>query len=303
MPVCVIFNPAAKGGKARRFQRSLPAFGPACAFRPTEGPGSARFLATAAVNEGFDTLVAAGGDGTLNEVLNGMAEAPGGFERARLGVLPLGTVNVLARELKVPARIEAAWRIIQQGQEARIDLCWARWKEGARAGQRCFVQLAGAGLDAHAIERVSWKLKQRIGWLAYVVAGWQVLRERQPAIRITAGGRVEAGELVLMGNGRFYGGNFRLFPGAKMDDGLLDVLVFRRVIWRTACRCVWGVFAGRLDRQAGLSHFQTNSVVLESNTAVAWEADGEWAGRLPVTITIQPRVLRMIVPGLKPVRI
>src|SRR5712691_3191908 len=99
---CVIFNPAARGEKAKRFRRHLDDLGSDCALKLTTAAGDARRLAAEAVAEGFEIVVAAGGDGTLNEVLNGIGDAPGGFEKARLGVLPLGTVNVFARELALP---------------------------------------------------------------------------------------------------------------------------------------------------------------------------------------------------------
>src|ERR1041385_7425971 len=101
MKTCVIFNPVARGDKARAFQTHLSAIASEAALKPTTGVGDARRLAADAVKEGFGTVVAAGGDGTLNEVLNGIADAEG-FERTRLGVLPLGTANVFAKELKLP---------------------------------------------------------------------------------------------------------------------------------------------------------------------------------------------------------
>src|SRR5262245_9104742 len=97
--ICVIFNPAARGEKARRFRRHLDDIASECTFKQTAAAGDARKLAAEAVAEGFDVVVAAGGDGTLNEVLNGVGDVPDGFQRTRLGLLPLGTVNVFAREL------------------------------------------------------------------------------------------------------------------------------------------------------------------------------------------------------------
>ena len=106
MRACVIFNPVARGDKARHFRAHLDAVGHAATLLQTSGPGDATRLAAQAVREGFDTIVAAGGDGTLNEVVNGMASEPRGLDGARLGLLPLGTVNVFARELEIPARRE-----------------------------------------------------------------------------------------------------------------------------------------------------------------------------------------------------
>ena len=104
MRTCVIFNPTARGEKARRFRHHLDAIGAQSTLKHTTAAGDARRLAAEAVREGFEIVVAAGGDGTLNEVLNGFSDVPDGFEQARLGVLPLGTVNVFARELAIPTQ-------------------------------------------------------------------------------------------------------------------------------------------------------------------------------------------------------
>ena len=102
MRVCVIFNPVAKGDKARHFRAHLDAVGRHASLKLTRCAGDARALAAEAVREGFEIIVAAGGDGTLNEVLNGIGDVPNGFDQTRLAVLPLGTVNVFARELRIP---------------------------------------------------------------------------------------------------------------------------------------------------------------------------------------------------------
>ena len=212
---CVIFNPAARGNKARHFRRHLDEIGGQSAFKATAAPGDARRLAAEAVAEGFDLIVAAGGDGTVNEVLNGIGDAPDGFERARLGVLPLGTVNVFAREMKIPLRIERAWEILQRGREMRIDLPCVEFSANGVRRKIYFAQLAGAGLDARAIELVDFAVKKKIGPLAYVIAGLKALREKKPQIN-SFGERTNAsGELVLIGNGKFYGGAFRNFSRSR----------------------------------------------------------------------------------------
>jgi len=293
---CVIFNPAARGEKARHFRRHLEALGNQATLKLTAAAGDARRLAEEAVNEGFDIVVAAGGDGTLNEVLNGLGDAPEGFERARLGLLPLGTVNVFARELGLPVRLEAAWEAIQQGKETRIDLpCVDHEADGLRQ-RRYFAQLAGAGLDARAIELVHWPLKKRIGPLAYVVAGLKALMGAQSKITVTGGGRSETGELVLIGNGRLYGGQYRIFPGADLRDGRLDVCVFPRVNWLTLARCGPALLLQGRPPASLVRAFQAESLTLTSPVTTPLEADGELLGRLPATFSVQRSGLRVIVP-------
>ena len=175
-----IRRPAAT--KRRHFRRQLDAFGSQCALKATAAPGDARRLAAEAVGEGYDLVVAAGGDGTVNEVLNGIGDAPEGFARARLGMLPLGTVNVFARELKIPLRLEHAWEVLRRGNETKIDLPQVEFSVNGKTRRRYFIQLAGAGFDARAIELVDWQHKKKIGPLAYIVAGLKALRENRPQI-------------------------------------------------------------------------------------------------------------------------
>ena len=293
---CVIFNPAARGEKAKRFRRHLDEFGAQCTLKLTTAVGDGRRLAAEAVAEGFETVVAAGGDGTLNEVLNGLGDAPDGFARARLGVLPLGTVNVFARELAIPTRLGAAWDILCRGRETRIDLPCVEYREHGAPARRFFAQLAGAGLDARAIELVQWELKKKLGPLAYVMAGLDALRGPPSVITATAGDRSATGGLVLLGNGRLYGGRFRLFPHADLRDGLLDVCVFPRVNWLTLALCGPRLLLTGALPASATQNFRGESVTLASPSPAPLEIDGELVGQLPATFSVQRSRLRVVVP-------
>jgi diacylglycerol kinase (ATP) len=296
VPTCVIFNPAARGEKARRFRRQLDAIGAHCAFKTTTAPGDARRLATEAVRDGFDLVAAAGGDGTINDVLNGIGDAPDGFARARLGVLPLGTVNVFARELKIPLRIDQAWEILQRGRETKIDLPRVEFFENGIPQKRYFCQLAGAGLDARAIELVDWQHKKQVGKLAYVIAGLKALCEKKPEIFALINGEKISGELVLIGNGKFYGGSFAILPRADLRDGRLDICVLPRVNWTALLRSAPGLLLrGKLPASVA-QHLSAETFELTSETAAAFELDGEWVGKLPVTFAVEREKLRVIVP-------
>lgn len=297
MRACVIFNPTARGDKARHFRRHLEEFSHGVALKPTQAPGDGRRLAAQAVQEGFDTLVAAGGDGTVNEVLNGIADAPSGFARARLAVLPLGTVNVFARELGLPLRLGPAWQAIFSGRERTIDAPFADFSTACGPQRRHFAQLAGAGLDAQAISLVDWQLKKRIAQFAYVVAGLKAMQAPHPPISVTASGRTVRGELVLIGNGRLYGGNLPMFPAAQLDDGLLDVCVFPRVSWALLARYALGYATGRPQPPRDLQVLRVPQVKLSASAAVPFELEGDLCGLLPVELGLLPRVLRVVVPG------
>lgn len=294
MRACVIFNPTARGEKASRFRRHLDQIGGQCALKLTSGPGDARHLATEAVTEGFEVIVAAGGDGTLNEVLNGVGDAPDGFERARLAVLPLGTMNVVAREFKLPWLLTRAWEVIRRGRETRIDLPCV--DHGGKGERRYFTQLAGAGLDARAIELVRWPLKRKIGALAYVLAGVEAICERQPDITAEADGVSSAAQLVLVGNGRLYGGPFKVFPRADHRDGLLDAAIFPRMGWVPLVRYGLPVLMRLALPAGGLRVVRTKTLRLTSSTPAPLQVDGEPIGHLPATFSIQAGRLRFVVP-------
>jgi YegS/Rv2252/BmrU family lipid kinase len=294
--IFVIFNPAARGNKARRFRRHLGEMAQQSVFKATTAPGDARRLAATAVAEGFDLIVAAGGDGTVNEALNGIGDADNGFKRTRLGVLPLGTVNVFARELRIPLRLEEAWAVLRAGRETRIDLGRVAFQENGTPTHRYFVQLAGAGLDARAVELVSWKLKTHGGPLAYVVAGFRALAEAQPRITVWADGKKAVGNLVLFGNGKLYGGPFSLFPAASLKDGRLDACVFPRVSLPSLVRLVPGLLLRRRLSEKLVRRLSARTLEVTSESPTAFELDGEWAGNLPASFSVEPDKLRVVAP-------
>lgn len=294
MPTCVIFNPAARGNKARHFRRYLDEIGGRAALKATAAPGDARRLAAEAIHDGFDIIAAAGGDGTVNEVLNGIGDAKA-FDRARLGVLPLGTMNVFARELKIPLKIERAWEVLTRKRETIVDLPQVEFSQNGKDVKQYFVQLAGAGLDARAIELVDWTTKKKIGPLAYVLAGLKALREKKPQVKAVENSTTAyEGELVLIGNGKFYGGPFDIFPGADLKDGLLDVCVVPRADWPTLFGCAPSFITRQRLAEKLVRRFQTASFELSCDTKAAFELDGEGIGHLPAKFSMTPEKLRVV---------
>ena len=294
--ICVIYNPVARGGQAQRMRKRLEALGADCTFVPTDAPGAATALATKAVEDGFETIVASGGDGTLNEVVNGIVNAPEGQHRARLGLVPLGTVNVFAKELCYPVNLERAWQTILRGIEKKIDLGCAEFESAGAAQKRFFVQLGGAGLDARAVQLVDWKQKQKIRQLAYVIAGFKALMETQPRIICETGHREYVGKLVLLGNGRFYGGMLPVFPLANLDDGLLHACVFERLnLWIMFWYAI-GFISGNVRPPSSVRYLQSKEFKLHSKDVVPFELEGDLIGRLPATFRICKERVRVVVP-------
>lgn len=296
MRTCVIFNPAARGNKARHFRRHLDDLAGQSAFKATTAPGDARRLATEAVADGFEFIVAAGGDGTVNEVLNGVGDAPNGFARARFGVLPLGTINVFARELKIPLQYDRAWEVLRRGHEMKIDLPRVDFTAAGKTERRYFVQLAGAGFDARAIELVDFSVKKKIGPMAYIIAGLRALSETKPKITVRADGATFVGELILVGNGKYYGGSYDIFPGAGWHDGQLDVCVLPRVDLPALLRCLPHFLLHRKLPEKIVHRVRTPYFELNSDSQAAFELDGEWIGHLPAKFSVEREKLRVAVP-------
>ena len=248
--------------------------------------GMGRTLAAQAVGEGYDTIIAAGGDGTLNEVVNGLAGS-----RTVLGVLPAGTMNVFAREMGIPFdSLERAFQVIERGFIQEVDLFEAN---GAP-----FVQMAGVGFDAKVIEETTWEAKKRLGPLAYLLAGMKVLGETPPKLEvILPDGRREEGVAVLAGNGALYGGPFKFFRNANNHDSKLDVLVYKEAGYRIVLDSLRGLAFGGIDLMASTSYFQAREFVVKSAGEVPVEVDGEWLGRFSeIRFAESANRLRVIAP-------
>ena len=296
MSTCIIFNPTARGEKAKKFREHLEKARGNWILKPTSAPGTARTLATEAVREGFRTIVAAGGDGTLNEVLNGIGDAPGGFQSARLAVLPLGTINVFARELRLPLDLQKIWPVLQDADESRIDLGCAEYQTARGPERRYFAQLAGAGFDARSVELVNWEWKKKVGPAAYVMAGLQALASAQPKINVVCGSEKQAAELVLFGNGRFYGGNFPIFHKGDLQDGLLDAVIFPRVDWQSLPGHLLNFVRGAMFKEGGNIYLQGREFYLTCPQRATLQLEGELVGELPARIFVAPKALRVVAP-------
>ena len=278
----IILNPAARSEKARGTWAQIQKL-PRAVTRLTSAPGDARALAAWAVEQGFRVVVAAGGDGTINEVVNGLAGSD-----ITLGVLPVGTMNVFAAELGLPGDLAGAWQVIREGITRKIDL--------ARANDQYFIQLAGVGLDAQALQETSWESKRSFGPLSYLVSAAQIAARVPPRLRVEADGVEREGSFVLVGNGRYYGARLAFFKDAKVDDGKLDVLIFKNLGYLDIVRYVGTILMGIHTEQKDVEYFQTKQAVVRCDQPVPVEVDGEVATESPVTFRISSRKLRVFVP-------
>jgi YegS/Rv2252/BmrU family lipid kinase len=283
-PILVIINPSARSDRARALCRKIEHLSSRAYVRITNGPGEARALAEQAVCDGCERIVAAGGDGTINEVVNGIAGSP-----AALGLLPLGTMNVFATELGLPVgNLRKCWEVIEHGQVKPVDLL--------RANDRYFVQVAGIGFDAQVVAATSFDFKKTLGPLSYVISATQIASNRPPKLTVRGGGTTREGSFVLIGNGRYYGGPFVLFKDACIDDGMLDVLIFKNLGYLDIVRYLQAIMLGNHTALSDVEYFQTAQVRVTSAENVPVEADGDVIGNLPVSFKVIPKGLNLMVP-------
>jgi diacylglycerol kinase (ATP) len=283
----VILNPAARSERANRWRARVESLAEGCTVCTTTAPGEAETLARHAVQEGFEKIIAAGGDGTIHEVVNGLANST-----ATLGLLPIGTVNVFAMELGLPSNnLDLCWDIIQGDHTRLVDL--------PSANEKYFVQLAGVGLDAQVVKETSARLKRNFGPLSYLISAAQVASRRPPRLFIESKDTsVEEGSFVLVGNGRRYGGPFPFFKQAVIDDGLLDVVVFKQLGYLEIIKYLQDVFFSSEIRLPEVEYFQTRALRVTSEQHVPVELDGELVGTCPVQFQMRERALRVLAPEL-----
>jgi YegS/Rv2252/BmrU family lipid kinase len=288
----IIFNPAAQSDKAARLIERLSVLTNGAEIRLSSMPGESEQIARSAVHEGYTTIIAAGGDGTINEVVNGLVGSiDKEFPKVTLGILPVGTMNVFAVELGIPLNsLEKAWAVIEQGAVRHLDL--------PRAGGRCFVQLAGAGLDAEVVRRTTRESKKALGPLSYLVSLAQVAGEKPPPITIECDyGVIRKGSFILFGNGRFYGGPFKMFRQGSQTDGLLDALVFKNQSPWDLFRYMQAILMGQHPDLDDVEYFQSSTLFLNAEEQVPYELDGEMVGYLPLSVTLDRGALTVLAPA------
>jgi diacylglycerol kinase family enzyme len=287
----IVFNPAAGARRRRRLLTALDLMrgvGLRLEVADTQRRGHAVELARWAANSGVSVVVAAGGDGTIAEVAAGLA----GSDTA-LGVLPLGTANVLALELGIPRVPAQAAAVLAMGRTALLHPGLARHADGQ---ELLFVQMLGAGFDAAVVHNLSTPLKRAIGKGAYV---WQTLREMPrygfAPIRAVIDGRVEDAASVIVTKGRLYAGRFLLAPGADPRAEGFHVALFRDAGVLAAMRYGAALPLGLLPRLRGVDILRGHDVRLHC-AGIPAQADGDAAGCLPVAIEAAPRPMRIVVP-------
>jgi YegS/Rv2252/BmrU family lipid kinase len=240
---------------------------------------------TSASETGVDVIAVAGGDGTINEVVNGLAG--GGVA---LGVIPLGTANVLADEIGLGKAPDVVARALAEGPIRPIHV-------GVANGRR-FVMMAGAGFDASVVDRVSLSLKRRLGPFAYV---WQTFKhaftDRFAECEVTVDGVAYRTVSAVICNGRHYGGPFVAAPAAALTDGLLHVILLKGRGWLSVARYSVALLLGRLGKLADVQFVPGRRVTVRSIGSLPVQADGDIITRLPAILTVDPQPIPLVWPA------
>lgn len=291
--IAAIFNPHSGGGGYRRdvplIFSALRGLGYAVEELQTEAPGDATRLAREAVDAGFDIVAALGGDGTVNEAVNGLAGSD-----VPLAIIPTGTVNVLAMELGIPLDPPDAVKLLGAGAGS------ISWIDLGLAGDRHFALMAGVGMDAAVVASMHPSMKKALKEAAFAVQGLATyLTHEEPLIRVTSEERTVEGYFAVCGNSSNYGGAFGITPLADMRDGLLDICVLKD---KSFVSTVWYWTAALINahiKHPKVEYFRTESArieTVEEGKEVLVQTDGELAGSLPMECRVVPRALRVVVP-------
>jgi diacylglycerol kinase (ATP) len=286
----IIGNPnsgsAGDEGYLEGFADTLRAGGLTVEVLNTERPDHATELAAAA---GGRLVIAAGGDGTVNEVLNGLSEG------ATLGILPLGTANVLARELGLPLDPEGACERILTGAAFGMDVAVATDDAG---NERRFACMAGIGFDAEVVDEVGSRLKRYLRSLAFPLVALKVyFRNDRPDLRIKDGNTTYVVQYAVVANGQYYGGDFETAEDASLMSGELQVVLVEKVGRLMRPDVLTHILAKKpLDRT--MKSFASRGVLAESLAAhgaqVPVQIDGEVWGSLPMSFRIEPAAVEVI---------
>jgi diacylglycerol kinase (ATP) len=292
LKLLVIFNPNAAHGRAANKLAPIRArfkeLGIDASFMPTAHPGHGTELVAGSALAGFDGVVAAGGDGTVFEVLNGLYRHPKA-QRVPLGLLPIGTGNAFARELNLPADgLMSAIDILQGRRTREVDV------GHVTAADRSFyflnIVLMGFAVDASLAAR---KLKF-LGQPAYTLATlWQVLKLKSYPLRMEIDGKARQSNnvFIAISNSRYTGTHFLMAPGAVLDDGRLDVTILASLPRHRLLKLFPSIYSGRHVEYAEISTCQATHISIASPQGFPLGPDGEFYGHSPVEITCLPRDL------------
>ena len=302
-----IVNPAAANGKTGRDWPEIYSLlnridGRDLSVAQTNAVGHATELTRNALRDGKQLIIAVGGDGTVNEVINGFFEDGKLIQpEARLGVLSLGTGKDLIKTLKIPADVRDAVQVIGAGKYKKIDIGKAAFVDFSnQPKERYFINVGDIGFSGAVVNRVNQSSKAMGGFITYLRDLFITLctfknktihlnlhDELREEIRINS---------VSVANGKFFGGGMQIAPNARIDDGFFDITVIGDVTKFDVIKNVRKLYSGDLIEHPEVRYFKSKKVTIESEEEVLLDLDGELPGKAPVSFEMLPSILNVIVP-------
>jgi len=302
----LIYNPTSGRRRHRRFVeieqavRLLKDAGIATELAPTTGRHTAKGIARQAVEQRRGMVIACGGDGTINEIINGLAGS-----QVPMALLPAGTANILAKELGVPWDIPHASRLIPEGLVRRIALGVAIPLDGQHSEElqregRYFLSVGGAGPDGAIVNAVHGGLKKTAGIVAYWAEGMrQLIRYKFPEMRVRSTGQEHCVTIVVVGRTVNYGGPFKITTGANLFEDSFEFLTNNAKSRFRYLACLPALWLGKLRSMEGIATWKATEAICEpnGNGPVYAQVDGEPIGTLPIVFRIVPDALSLVTPA------
>lgn len=293
----LIYNPNAgkfQRNQGRLLQRTIETLkksGIDVTAAPTTGPATAASIVRERIEAGADLILAAGGDGTINEALNGMVHT-----QVPLGILPAGTANVLACETGIGTNMERAAGALADYVPRPISL--GQIKNEAQPDGRYFILMAGAGLDALIVYKIDAKLKSALGKGAYWLGGFQQFGKKLTEFEVVVNGRTYQVSFALASRVKNYGGDLSIARNASLLGDKFELVLFEGADSLPYMRYLAGVVSGTLDKMRGVHMLQTDLVQLKAaaDPRAYIQVDGEHVGRMPACLRIVPKALQLLLP-------
>lgn len=289
--VIIIYNPAARRASSAKLDAArsfLGSKGYTAEVLCTGKNGDAETFARQAALQKPHLIIAAGGDGTINEVMNGMA-----FSGISLGIVPLGTTNVLAREIYPRRDIETVLKSISSGRGRSVSLGRITCLINGTMQSRYFCLMAGVGFDGQTVRDVNLYLKRLSGPGAYVLSGLRTFLSYAPGeITLSIDGRDVRGYAAIIGNISRYGGDFKITPDARIDEHSLYACVFQGKKRTDLLRYVFMMPFGRHVRARDVLYLRAEEITISGSSPV--QIDGDYLSTTPATITVAKDAIRLI---------
>jgi len=289
--IVLIFNPTAKNASGRKIAKAshfLRSRGYKAEILFTEQKGHAESLAREAVKESPSLIIAAGGDGTFNEIVNGVAgsEIP-------MAILPLGTTNVLAKELGLPETVNDAMEVAVRGIPKTVSIGKISITCHSSLVTRYFLLMAGIGFDGEAVFRINETLKKISGKGAYIFSGFKTLSVFNPdKLILDMDGKTYTGYSVIISKVAKYGGNFKITPDARLTDPFFYVCLFKGKRRLDILRYVTGIVAGKHLGFRDVEYVRAKNIDVEGDAHI--QIDGDYFGRSPARIEVVPDTVRLV---------